>query len=134
MTYTTLLKNIWNSIYDPNIDVNETMEKFFHSDYEQCINGILLKRKDYIHHVCEQKKNMTIDAIDYKHVLEKENELFAIYYPRGRNTKNLPVEGEVIAYFHFENHKLLKIHGQVRLLKGDLADVDMKNSRTSIAS
>jgi len=71
---------------------------------------------------------MTINTIDYKHILEKGNELFAIYYPRGKNSNNHPIEAEVIAYFHFENQKIFRIHGQVRLITGDLADVDMKNT------
>lgn len=128
MTYTNLLKNVWSSVYDPKIDVVETIKKFFHQDYEQCINGVSMNRAQYIQHVIEQKKNMTIERIDYKHVLEKGNELFAIYYPKGRNINNLPVEGEVIAYFHFENQQIVRIHGQVRLIQGDLADVDMENS------
>jgi len=75
--------------------------------------------------VLAQKQNITIDTIEYKHILEKGNELFAIYYPKGKNTKNLIIEGEVIAYFYFENQQILKIHGQVRLIKGDLTDADM---------
>ncbi len=129
MIYTELLKNIWTSLYDPQIEVLQTIEKFFHQDYEQCINGVNMNRNEYIHHVLEQKKNMTIDNIDYKQILEKGNELFAIYYPKGKNINNLPIEAEVIAYFRFENQKLFRIHGLVRLIKGDLADVDMKNSR-----
>ncbi len=84
-----------------------------------------MHRDEYIHHVLEQKKNMTIDTIDYKHIMEKGNELFAIYYPRGKNINNLPVEAEVIAYFRFENQRIFRIHGMVRLIKGNLADVDM---------
>ena len=128
MSYTDLLKNVWNVIYDPKKEVIETIEKFFHPDYEQCINRVYMNRHEYIHHVREQKQNMTIDTIDYKHILEKGNELFAIYYPKGRNINNLPIEAEVIAYFRFEDQKIFRIHGQVRLIKGDLSDVDMKNS------
>lgn len=128
MLYTELLKNIWNSVYDPQIDVSKTTEKFFHQDYEQCINGVNMNRSEYVHHVIEQKKNMTINTIDYKHILEKGNELFAIYYPRGKNINDLPIEAEVIAYFHFENQQIYRIHGLVRLIKGELTDIDMKHA------
>lgn len=127
MTYIDLLKKVWNSIYDPKREVIETIEKFFHKDYEQCINGEIMNRTEYVHHVTEQRKNMIVDTIDYKHVLEKGNELFALYYPRGRNMNNFPLEAEVIAYYRFEGEQILRIHGQVRLIKGDLADVDMKS-------
>jgi hypothetical protein len=128
MSYTSLLKNILSYIYNPEIDVAETIEKFFHPDYEQRINGASMNRAEYIQHVWAQRKSMTIETIDYKQLLEKENEIFAIYYPRGLNKKNLPIEAEVIAYFRFQDSQLFRIHGQVRLMKGDLADVDMKNA------
>ena|SRR3990167_10793861 len=128
MIYTELLKNVWSSLYDPQTEVNKIIEKFFHQDYEQCINGVSMNRNEYVHHVLEQKKNMTINTIDYKHILEKGNELFAIYSPKGKSINNIPIEAEVIAYFCFERQKILRIHGMVRLIKGDLADADMKVS------
>src|SRR5438445_10532761 len=103
-----LLKIIWNSLYDPKEEAANIIKKYFHPEYEQCINGVYLKRDEYIHHVQEQKKNMKIDTIDYKHVLENENELFALYYPKGMNNDNLPIEAEVISYFRFENQQILK--------------------------
>lgn len=71
---------------------------------------------------------MTVTSVDYRHNLEKENELFTLYYAYGKNTNNQPIEAEVIGYFLFENEQILRIHGQVRLIKGDAADVDMHNS------
>lgn len=128
MTNFNLLKTIWNTLYDHKIDVNTIVEKYFHRDYEQCINGVILNRTEYVRHVIEQKKNITIDTVDYKNTLEQGNELFALYYAKGNNKNNSPIEVEVIAYFRFENQQLLRIHGQVRLIQGDLADVDMKSA------
>lgn len=128
MTYLAKLKEAWDCVYDPQKELLETMDTCFHEHYEQCINGVSMNRAEYIQHVLEQRKNFILNSIDYKHVLEKGNELFALYYPRGKNSNNLPVEAEVIAYFRFENDKIYRIHGQVRLIKGDLADVDMRNT------
>lgn len=121
-----LLKNVWKSIYNPQTNVSEIIEQFFHEDYEQCINGVVMNRTQYIQHVIEQRNNIAIDSIDYKHIIEKDNELFALYYPKGRNNKNQPLEAEVIAYFCFAKHQILKIHGQVHIIQGNYADVDMK--------
>ena len=126
MSYSNLIKRIWRDIYAPNADIIQTVDQYFHEDYEQSINGISMKRTEYIEHVLEQKKAMTIEKIEYKHIIEKENQLFALYYPRGRNTNNQELEAEVIAYFCFIKSKLISIHGQVRLIKGDVTDVDMR--------
>lgn len=123
-----LLKKIWTLLYDKEKSASEIIEKYFHPNYEQCINGVVMDRTKYIQHVIEQKKTMTIDSIIYTHVIEKNNELFALYYPKGKNQNNLPIEAEVIAYFCFSAQQILNIKGQVRLIKGDYADVDMINT------
>lgn len=127
MTYSDLLKNIWQAVYAPEADTAAIIKQHFHPDYKQCINGIYLQRDEYIQHVLAQKQNMMITNINYKHMLEKENELFALYYAEGKNTNNQSIEVEVIAYFLFEKQQILNIHGQVRLIKGNIADIDMKN-------
>jgi hypothetical protein len=126
MTYSTLLKNIWNSIYTQNTNTSNSIKQFFHPNYEQRINGIVLDREQYIQHVIEQKNNITINSIDYKKILEKENELFAIYYAKGNNKNNAPFEAEIILYARFEDQKIIKMHGQVRLITGSYSDMDMK--------
>ncbi|WP_367607317.1 hypothetical protein [Legionella sp. W05-934-2] len=125
MSNTVLLKRIWQSVYDPNLDLRSVIKQYFHPQYEQCINGVIMNVDDYIDHVIEQKQNMQIDSIDYKQMIEAGDEVFALYYPKGFNRENMPVEAEVIAYFQFKENQLLKIHGQVRLVKGNLSDVDM---------
>ncbi|MCW8445438.1 hypothetical protein OQJ19_08495 [Fluoribacter gormanii] len=125
MSYTDLLKRIWESVYEPDLDVTSTVKQYFHPDYEQSINGVIMNRSDYIAHVIEQKRNMRIRHIQYKHIVEVGNEVFALYYPQGVSLNDSTIEAEVIAYFQFKEQKLLKIHGQVRLIKGNLTDVDM---------
>ncbi len=127
MSYTTLLKNVWDAIYAPETDEKEIVEKYFHPNYEQCINGIKMNRTEYIQHVIEQKQNMQVNNIEYKHIIEKDCEVFALYYPKGKNNDNQSIQAEVIAYFSFKDQQILRIHGQVRLLEGNLADVDMEN-------
>lgn len=123
--YIDKLKNIWTAVYDMNSDTSVIIKEFFHPNYEQCINGITMQLPEYINHVIAQKKNMVIENIEYLHHLEKEDVLFAIYYPKGKNSKGLAIEAEVIAYFQFHDKKILKIHGQVRIVKGSFSDVDM---------
>lgn len=125
MSNIALLKNIWESVYDVDKDVCEVVKKYFHPNYTQCINGVEMNFDNYISHVIEQKKNMKINKIDYMHIVEDGNEVFALYCPRGTNNDGLLVEAEVIAYFQFEEQKLKRIHGQVRLVEGSLSDVDM---------
>ena len=128
MTYTALMKRIWHAIYDPHQDVAETVKQYFHKDYAQCINGVAMGRASYIQHVIEQKKKMRVLSIDYKHVMERDEALFALYCPKGKARDGSPIEAEVIAYFNFKDHKIMNIHGQVRLIKGDLVDVDMDHN------
>ncbi len=119
------LRKIWEDIYDPQQDVVSVVENHFHPKYEQFINSIRMLRPEYIDHVIAQKKSMVINKIDYRHHVENGEELFAIYYPKGKNLRGHEVEAEVISYFLFKEGKIIKTVGQVRLIKGCLADVDM---------
>lgn len=121
------LKTIWAAVYDPKQDVTEVIQKFFHSNYTQCINGLTMNRDEYIEHVIEQKKNMIVDAIDYKYFMENGEKLFALYYPKGKNSEGNDIKAEVIAYFEFKDTGLFRIHGQVHLLIGNPSDVDMND-------
>lgn len=127
MAYMDLLKKIWEQLYDPNQGTATTIEQFFHPDYQQCVNGVWLNRSQYIEHVLEQKQNMTLETIEYANFLEKDNELFAVYFPKGKNKEGSALEAEVFAYVRFEKQKIIHIYAQVRLIQGNLADVDMQN-------
>jgi NhaP-type Na+/H+ and K+/H+ antiporter len=117
---------MWTAIYDPNQNVLPVIETYFHPEYKQCINGVTLSRTAYIDHVIAQKNHMTITHIHYMHHLENETELFAIYQPKGKNIAGSDIETEVISYFLFQDEQIIEIKGQVRLIKGSYADVDMQ--------
>jgi hypothetical protein len=119
------LKKIWAEVYDPKNDAAAVINEFFHKDYKQCINGVILTRPEYVNHVIAQKQNVVINHIEYVHHLEKDDELFAIYCPCGKSQDGTNIEAEVVCYFQFHNNQILNIHGQVRLLKGEFANVDM---------
>lgn len=69
-----LMKKIWEEVYDPDLDTTLIIEKYFHPDFEQCINGTIMRRSQYINHVIAQKFNFILERIDYKENLEKKNE------------------------------------------------------------
>ena len=60
-----------------------------------------------------------------KFMMEKGEELFAIYYPIATSLEKQPIKAEVIAYFRFKDNQLLNIHGQVKMLTGAPSSVDM---------
>lgn len=57
------MKQAWNDVYNPELDVATVIEQYFHPEYTQCINGVSMDRANYTQHVIEQRKNMTIDTI-----------------------------------------------------------------------
>ena len=50
--------HIWKVLYNKNQDPKLVIEDFFHEDYTQSINGIILNRSEYITHVIEQRQKM----------------------------------------------------------------------------
>lgn len=120
-----LLKQIWYTLYAPESNIAEIIDRYFDDKYMQCINGVTMNRAEYTDHVIKQKETMIIDTIHYEHFLERDNELFALCYPRGHSVDNQPIEAEVIVYCVFKHDKLLNIQGHVRLIQGDAQDADM---------
>ena len=118
--------DVWGELYNPNNDAQSVIERFFHEDYTQCINGVNMDRLQYINHAAEQKKNLEEMEFFCKDSLVQGNKLFVIYDVKGKSINDDdPVEAEVIASYEFKDDKILNIHGQVHLSQGKSADVDM---------
>lgn len=127
MDKTQIIKKMWEAVYDPEQDTRAVIEAYFHPDYTQCINGVTLTRAKYIDHVIAQKENMSLTHMAYVHIMEKGDEVFALYRPFALAHDGSQIEAEVISHFLFKDNQILNIHGQVRLITGDYAHVDMEN-------
>ena len=125
MDHIKLIQKMWESLYDKNLNVIDVVDEYFHENYSQCINGATLNRDEYIQHVIEQRKEVDVHEMNYIHLMEKDNEAFALYSIKASNQKNELIKAEVIAYFLFEKNKIINIHGQVHLSSGNLSDIDM---------
>ena len=117
--------HIWRVLYTKDQDPKSVIEKFFHEDYSQSINGVILNRAEYIEHVIEQRKNIQTMEFECKIHMSHNDRLFILYDAKGSNIQGDEVIAEVISYFEFKDQKIFKIHGQVHLLKGNPSDVDM---------
>ena len=117
--------HIWNDLYDKNLDPRVVIEKFFHEEYSQNINGVILNRSQYIDHVIEQHKTIESIVFKNKNHLEKSDKLFIIYDAKGKSIEGNDIEAEIISYFEFKDKKVFRIHGHVHLSKGNPSDADM---------
>ena len=117
--------HIWQVLYAKDQDPKLVIEEFFHEDYTQSINGVILNRVEYLRHVIEQRKNIQTMEIECKIHMSQNDKLFILYDAKGTNTQGDEIIAEVISYFEFKDQKVFKIHGQVHLLKGNPSDVDM---------
>ena len=125
MNYLDLIFQIWQELYDKSKDTKTTIEKFFDNDYSQCINGVYMNLSEYFFHVEEQKKNIQSMSFKLQKSMIQANELFLIYTAEGKTLQNLDIDAEIISYLNFKDNKIFQINGQVRLLKGNPADMDM---------
>lgn len=118
MSYSKLIQQVWDTVYDPDIPAKETIEKFFHPEFEQCINDEVMNRSQFIEHVLEQKQDMTVQKFEYAHMVENEGEVFAIYYPLATDRQGEVISAEVIAHFLFKENQIYRIKGRVELKSG----------------
>lgn len=119
--------HIWRVLYAKDQDPRLVIEKFFHEDYTQSINGVILNRVEYIRHVIDQRRNIQTMEFECKIHMSQHDKLFILYDAKGTNTEGDEIIAEIISYFEFKDRKIFKIHGQVHLLKGNPSDVDMSH-------
>jgi len=117
--------HVWKILYANNQDLKSIIEEFFHEDYTQSINGVILNRLDYTTHVINQRKNIQKMEFECKIHMSQNDKLFILYDAKGTNTQGDEIIAEVISYFEFKDQKIFKIHGQVHVLKGNPSDVDI---------
>jgi hypothetical protein len=79
MNHLEYIFQIWDRLYDKNQDTKSIIESFFHDDYVQCINGVVMHRNEYIDHVIEQKKNIKSMEFKYKNYLLQGNPDFRAF-------------------------------------------------------
>jgi hypothetical protein len=120
--------HILKVLYAKDQDPKSIIEEFFHQDYNQSINGVILNRAGYINHVIEQRKNIKTMEFECKVYMSQDDKLFLVYDAKGTNISGDPITAEVISYFEFKDQKVFKIHAQVHLLQGNLSDVDMSQN------
>ena len=116
---------IWKVLYAKDQDPKLVIEEFFHENYTQSINGIILNRSEYINHVVEQRNNIQTMDFECKIHMSQHDKLFILYDAKGINTQGDKIIAEVISYFEFKDEKIFAVHGQVHILKGNPSDFDM---------
>ena len=116
---------IWKVLYAKDQDPKLVIEEFFHENYTQSINGIILNRSEYINHVVEQRNNIQTMDFECKIHMSQHDKLFILYDAKGINTQGDKIIVEVISYFEFKDEKIFAVHGQVHILKGNPSDFDM---------
>ena len=116
---------IWKVLYAKDQDPKLVIEEFFHENYTQSINGIILNRSEYINHVIEQRNNIQTMDFECKIHMSQHDKLFILYDAKGINTQGDKIIAEVISYFEFKDEKIFAVHGQVHVLKGNPSDFDM---------
>jgi len=120
-----LIFHIWELLYDKNQNPKYVIEKFFHEDYTQSINGVVMNRSEYVNHVIEQRKSIVSMIFECKKYMAELDKLFILYNAQGKNLQGYAISAEIIGYFEFKDKKVSKIHGQVHLSQGNPSDVDM---------
>jgi hypothetical protein len=126
------IKHLCKILYARDENPTTVIEEFFHEDYSQCINGTLLNRSDYIHHVIDQRKTMAFIEFEYKTYMMEQDKLFVIYLARGKTIEGDDMSAEIMSYFEFKDKKVWRAHGQVHLFEGNPADIDMGKDRVSV--
>ena len=127
MNHQEMLSKLWHELYDPKTNVKLCVEKWFHPEFKETMNGVVRSRDEYISHISKQKLDLVLERIDFKEHMDKDDQFFEIYRVHAHDLHHHPIEAEVIAFFQLKGSQIFSIHGQMHMIKGSLHSVHIKN-------
>ncbi len=120
-----LIQSIFADIFEkPGFDL-ALIEKHFHPDYQQWVNGESLDFNGFVDHMKALKSALKTVKITFEHLVEEGDRVCSIHYPQAEKNDGSHMKGKVIAFFKFSGDQLIACDELTHLLEGTDEDRDL---------
>lgn len=116
------LREIFNIILSQGKTDNNTINKYFHEDYVQLVDGEKLNRDDFVRHIKalhNSEKNITVE---FKHMLAEANKVATVHTATGTKEDGQQVVAKVIALFIFKDGRIIMCDELTSIIEGTEED------------
>ncbi|MEY8767491.1 nuclear transport factor 2 family protein [Francisella philomiragia] len=126
MSKKSLLKSLFENIYNPDIDPEKFIQKFVRLDYKQVVDGHKIDYDGFIEHIKKQREVVESVRFEFIYLVEEGN-MVASLYRAYANMKldNRKLIAEVHALFKFDEHMLVSCDERTRIIQGKPEDEDL---------
>lgn len=119
------LKTIFHSVFQSNEFDQAVIERYFHPDYTQDVNGEALNYSQFIDHIRTLKKTLSNIHIDFRHLVEEGDQVTSVHFASGTKSNGKNIKAKVIAYFRFKDNKIIYCNELTQLIEGETSDKDL---------
>lgn len=122
--YQSTLKSLFADLFDPTKGI-EAIKPYFSPQYTQWVDGKLLDFEAFIQHVKALKEVIASAHIEFKEYLENGNivaDTHEVFITKKTGEK---LHVKVMAFFTFENQKILSTQELTHLISGNVEDQDI---------
>ncbi|AJI56897.1 nuclear transport factor 2 family protein [Francisella philomiragia] len=126
MSKKSLLKSLFENIYNPDIDPEKFIQKFVRLDYKQVVDGHKIDYDGFIEHIKKQREVVESVRFEFIHLVE-EGDMVASLHRVYANMKldNRKLIAEVHAFFKFDEDMLFSCDERTRIIQGKPEDEDL---------
>lgn len=126
MSKKSLLKSLFENIYNPDIDPEKFIQKFVRLDYKQVVDGHKIDYDGFIEHIKKQRE--VVESVRFEFIyLVEEGDMVASLHRVYANMKldNRKLIAEVHAFFKFDKDMLVSCDERTRTIQGKPEDEDL---------
>lgn len=120
-----LIQQIFSDIFESSGYKQAEIEKHFHPDYQQHVDGKVLNFESFSAHIKALKDVIVSTKVHFEHILEEGNRVSTIHHIEARKKDGSEVKAYVMAYFEFEGDQLILCKELTRITQGSKEDADL---------
>jgi len=120
-----LLKKIFSDIFEADTFDEKIIRKYFHPKYQQHVNGKILNFDQFVDHMKAIKDTLGSVKIYFERLIEEDDWVCSVHYAEGKKKDGNIVKAKVIAFFKFEQDKIILCDEMTHLLAGNTEDEDI---------
>lgn len=119
------LRATFQAVFESNDFNPQVISQYFDQAYIQVVDGKELNYDQFIDHIRTLKKNLFNVRIDFKHLIEEQDQVASVHFASGTKSNGAHVKAQVIAYFQFKGNKIIYCNELTRMIIGEQGDEDL---------
>ena len=120
-----IIKESFKNVLESKTFDQELVDKYFHSNYIQFVDGNKIEFDQFLEHIKTQKKIIKEISTTFKTIIQDGNTVFSNHVVNILKTNNTSVTTHVIAEFRLKNNKIHYCDELTHMIKGDASDKNL---------